>query len=71
MVLIGGVVKVDPSPDHNNTYAANTRVTLLIYRDDPRLGGTIGGVDDLDSTQWKATVIMNADRWVEMLFFNS
>jgi len=63
-----GSVRVAPPPD-NNTYAANTRVTIWIYRDDPSLGGEIGGIDDLDGYAWKATVIMNADRYVTIRLY--
>lgn len=68
--LPGGSIRVDPPP-FNKTYATNTRVIIWIYRDNPRLGGEIGGVDDLDSTQWKATVVMNSDRSIEMVFFTN
>jgi hypothetical protein len=63
-----GSVRVSPPPD-NNTYPANTRVTIWIYRNDPSLVGYIEGHDDVDSYSWKATVIMNADRYVTIRLY--
>ena len=66
--LIGGDIKIFPLPRFNNTYVENTKVTLSIYRNRGRGSGVIAGVDDLDASGWTATVIMNADRYVEMTF---
>ena len=64
----GGQVHVDPPPDDDGSYPANTRVILRTYNDAPRRGGAITGADNVDSTG-VTTVIMNADRSVEVIFY--
>jgi len=63
----GGTVIVSPPPDEDGSYAAMTKVTLTLVSDS-RSGGTISGADDLTPGNL-ATVIMDADRSVNVVYF--
>ncbi len=68
IALNGGSVKVSPLPDFDGSYAAGTVVNVWVYNSNPRAGAAVGGADKIDP-KGIASVIMNADRSIDVYFF--
>ena len=68
IALTGGSVKVSPLPDFDGSYPAGTVVNVWVYNNNPRAGTAVGGADKIDP-KGIASVIMNADRSIEVFFF--
>lgn len=68
LALNGGSVKVSPLPDFDGSYAAGTVVNIWVYNSNPRAGAAVGGADKIDP-KGIASVIMTADRSIEVFFF--
>ena len=61
-----GTVKVLPTPKLDSTYPANTVVSLFLLSS-TNAGGLVTGADAI--SRGVATVVMNADRSVEVIFY--
>ena len=57
-----------PLPDFDGAYPAGTVVNVWVYNSNPREGAAVGGADKIDP-KGIASVIMNADRSIEVYFY--